>query len=213
MARDRNVKNRRELIEALDSGNVASDIDELIAIANANDTEPGIGESMANAVEQSDKRLRKDGKPWGSRERDKSGKRITPKMRLFASLVAQGNSPKEAYRQAYNASNCSDATVYASSNKLMSDPRISVLMEAVWTDVHKNIVDDAIAIRRHVMDQLLEHSKDTNARLNDRLKSLELLGRSIGLFTDKTESKVETVDADQLKRELEKHLNTFDMVH
>ena len=213
MVRDRNVKNRRELIDALDSGNAISDIGELIAIANANDTEPGISESMAESVEQSDKRIRKDGKPWGSRLKNESGKRITPKMRLFASLVAQGNSPKEAYRQAYNASNCSDATVYASSNKLMSDPRISVLMEAVWTDVHKNIVDDAIAIRRHVMDQLLEHSKDTNARLNDRLKSLELLGRSIGLFTDKTESKVETVDADQLKRDLEKHLNTFDMVH
>jgi len=213
MVGDRNVKNRRELIDALDSGNAISDIGELIAIANANDGKPGISESMAESVEQSDKRIRKDGKPWGSRAKDKSGKRITPKMRLFASLVAQGNSPREAYRQAYNASNCSDATVYASSNKLMSDPRISVLMEAVWTDVHKNIVDDAIAIRRHVMDQLLEHSKDTNARLNDRLKSLELLGRSIGLFTDKTESKVETVDADQLKRELEKHIATFDSVH
>ena len=207
------MKNRRELLEALDSGNVANAIVDLVAIANANVGKPGISESVANAVENSEVRLRKDGKPWGSRLKNESGKRITPKMRLFASLVAQGNSPREAYKQAYNASNCSDATVYASSNKLMNDPRISVLMEAVWTDVHKNIVDDAVAIKRHVMDQLLAHSKDENARLNDRLKSLELLGRSIGLFTDKTESKVETIDADQLKRELEKHLNTFDALH
>lgn len=207
------MKNRRELLEVLDSGYVANAIVDLNAIANANDGKPGISESVAESVKQSEGRLRKDGKPWGSRLKNESGKRITPKMRLFASLVAQGNSPREAYKQAYNASNCSDATVYASSNKLMNDPRISVLMEAVWTDVHKNIVDDAVAIKRHVMDQLLAHSKDENARLNDRLKSLELLGRSIGLFTDKTESKVETIDADQLKRELEKHLNTFDMVH
>ena len=207
------MKNRKELLKALDSGYVANAIVDLNAIANANDGKPGIGESVAKSVEQSEGRLRKDGKPWGSRLKNEAGKRITPKMRLFASLVAQGNSPREAYKQAYNASNCSDATVYASSNKLMNDPRISVLMEAVWTDVHKNIVDDAVAIKRHVMDQLLEHSKDTNARLNDRLKSLELLGRSIGLFTDKTESKVETIDADQLKRELEKHLNTFDALH
>jgi hypothetical protein len=207
------MKNRRELIEALDSGNVATDIGELIAIANANVGEPGISESVVNAVRNSEVRVRKDGKPWGSRLKNESGKRITPKMRLFASLVAQGNSPREAYKQAYDADNCSDATVYAASNRLMNDPRISVLMEAVWTDVHKNIVDDAIAIKRHVMDQLLAHSKDTNARLNDRLKSLELLGRSIGLFTDKTESKVETIDADQLKRELEKHLNTFEAMH
>lgn len=207
------MKNRRELIEALDSGNVATDIGELIAIANANVGEPGIRESVENAVRNSEVRLRKDGKPWGSRLKNESGKRITPKMRLFASLVAQGNSPREAYKQAYDADNCSDATVYAASNRLMNDPRISVLMDAVWTDVHKNIVDDAIAIKRHVMDQLLAHSKDTNARLNDRLKSLELLGRSIGLFTDKTESKVETIDADQLKRELEKHLNTFEAMH
>lgn len=207
------MKNRRELIEALDSGNVATDIGQLIAIANANVGEPGISESVENAVRNSEVRLRKDGKPWGSRLKNESGKRITPKMRLFASLVAQGNSPREAYKQAYDADNCSDATVYAASNRLMNDPRISVLMDAVWTDVHKNIVDDAIAIKRHVMDQLLAHSKDTNARLNDRLKSLELLGRSIGLFTDKTESKVETIDADQLKRELEKHLNTFEAMH
>ena len=207
------MKNRRELIEALDSGNVATDIGELIAIANANVGEPGIRESVENAVRNSEVRVRKDGKPWGSRLKNESGKRITPKMRLFASLVAQGNSPREAYKQAYDADNCSDATVYAASNRLMNDPRISVLMDAVWTDVHKNIVDDAIAIKRHVMDQLLAHSKDTNARLNDRLKSLELLGRSIGLFTDKTESKVETIDADQLKRELEKHLNTFEAMH
>lgn len=207
------MKNRRELIEALDSGNVATDIGQLIAIANANVGEPGIRESVENAVRNSEVRVRKDGKPWGSRLKNESGKRITPKMRLFASLVAQGNSPREAYKQAYDADNCSDATVYAASNRLMNDPRISVLMDAVWTDVHKNIVDDAIAIKRHVMDQLLAHSKDTNARLNDRLKSLELLGRSIGLFTDKTESKVETIDADQLKRELEKHLNTFEAMH
>jgi hypothetical protein len=207
------MKNRRELIEALDSGNVATDIGQLIAIANANVGEPGISESVENAVRNSEVRVRKDGKPWGSRLKNESGKRITPKMRLFASLVAQGNSPREAYKQAYDADNCSDATVYAASNRLMNDPRISVLMDAVWTDVHKNIVDDAIAIKRHVMDQLLAHSKDTNARLNDRLKSLELLGRSIGLFTDKTESKVETIDADQLKRELEKHLNTFEAMH
>ena len=91
----------------------------------------------------------------------------------------------------------------------MRDPRISMLMEGVWEAVEQNIIDDAIATRRKIMGDLVKHADDTKAKLSDRLKSLELMGRAIGMFTDKTETKVEEVSAEQLKRELDEHVSKF----
>ena len=130
-------------------------------------------------------------------------------MRSFASCVAQGMSAREAYVKAYNTSRMSDASVITEANKLMRDPRISMLMEGVWEAVEQNIIDDAIATRRKIMGDLVKHADDTKAKLSDRLKSLELMGRAIGMFTDKTETKVEEVSAEQLKRELDEHVSKF----
>jgi len=42
--------------------------------------------------------------------------------------------------------------------------------------------------------------------LSNRLKSLELMGRAVGMFTDKVETKTEEVNVDTLKKELESSL-------
>jgi hypothetical protein len=165
-----------------------------------------ISEAMKAAVANVVEPVRRDGKTWGTKERKA---KMTPKMTAFASNVAQGMSPREAYAKAYNASGMSHASMIAEANRLMKDPRISVLMETVWESVQQNIIDDAVATRRKVMSDLLAHADDEKARTSDRLKALELVGRAIGMFTDKTETKIEQVDAEQLKRDLDKHLATF----
>jgi len=165
-----------------------------------------ISEAMKAAVANVVEPLRKDGKVWGEKEKRT---KLTPKMRAFASNVAQGMSPRDAYAKAYNAAGMSHAAIITEANRLTKDPRISVLLQSVWESVQQNIIDDAVATRRKVMGDLLNHADDPNARTSDRLKALELVGRAIGMFTDKTETKVEQVDAEQLKRDLDKHLATF----
>ena len=168
---------------------------------------PGIRSEVMQMIEGTKERKRIDGKAWGVKT---EAPRITPKMRAFASLVAQGNSPREAYRKAYAVrSNTAESTVIASANKLMQDQRISGLMEPIWESIKQNVIDDAIATRRHVLEQLHAHASDTNVRTGDRLKALELMGKAIGMFVDKTEQKVEQVDPEQLKRELDSHLKAF----
>jgi uncharacterized membrane protein (UPF0127 family) len=168
---------------------------------------PGIRKEVMEMIEGTKERKRIDGKAWGVKT---EAPRITPKMRAFASLVAQGNSPREAYRKAYAVrSNTAESTVIASANKLMQDQRISGLMEPIWESIKQNVIDDAIATRRHVLEQLHAHASDTNVRTGDRLKALELMGKAIGMFVDKTEQKVEQVDPEQLKRELDSHLKAF----
>jgi hypothetical protein len=178
--------------------------------ANATSTNvegPGIRSEVMEMIEGTKERKRIDGKPIGVKT---ELPRITPKMRQFASLVAQGNSPREAYRKAYAVrSDTAESTVMSSANKLMRDSRITGLMEPIWESVKQNVIDDAIATRRHVLEQLHEHASNKDARASDRLKALELMGKAIGMFVDKSEAKVEQVDPEQLKRELDSHLKAF----
>jgi hypothetical protein len=174
---------------------------------STNVASPGIRREVMEMVEGTKDKKRQDGKPIGVKRNEP---RITPKMRAFASLVAQGNSARDAYRKAYEVrSGTSEATVIASANKLMKDQRISALMEPVWEAVKQNVIDDAIATRRYVLEQLHQHAADDNVRTSDRLKSLELMGKAIGMFVDKSEAKVEQIDPEQLKRELDSHLKAF----
>lgn len=61
-----------------------------------------------------------------------------------------------------------------------------------------------------VLADLYKHAKDESAQLSNRLKALELIGRSVGMFTDKVEQTVEEVSVDQLKKELESSLALLD---
>ena len=163
--------------------------------------------ALRSAVEKSTPKRTVNGKIRG---KDKDVKRMTPKMKIFCTLIAQGKAPRDAYRQSYNSRTNNEATILTEVNKLMKDPRISVFLEGVWETVKENIIDDALATRRKVMSDLFKHADDEKAQLSNRLKSLELIGRAIGMFTDKVETKVEEVNVDTLKRDLESSLHLLD---
>lgn len=197
---------RDEWNEDADEDGLSDSVDES-STASRNVEGPGIRREVLEMIESTREAKRQDGKPVGVKREEK---RITPKMKAFASLVAQGNSPRDAYRKAYAVrTDTAESTVIASANKLMKDQRISGLMEPIWESIKQNVIDDAIATRRHVLEQLHEHASNPDTRVSDRLKALELMGKAIGMFVDKSEQKVEQVDPEQLKRELDSHLKAF----
>jgi len=172
-------------------------------------------EDMRSRVESVQVKTKKNGLPVGVHTEATStssgrDKRLTAKMQLFCSLMAKDMSPKEAYRKAYDCSRMSEASVQACANELMRDPRISMLMESLWQDTKEAIIADSVSARRMVMADLYKHAKNEKENLSNRLKALELIGRSIGMFTDKVEQTVEEVSVDQLKKELESSLALLD---
>jgi len=156
-------------------------------------------EQMRAAVESCNETKTKDGKVWGVKIASRG--RVTAKQRLFASLIVQGLSPREAYRKAYNCLTANESTIATSANRLMNDPKVSVLLQSSLDKQEINLVNDAVAARRHVMEELLTHAKEMKSE-GSKLKALEMIGRAVGMFTDKLETKVEEVSTDQLKREL-----------
>ena len=178
-----------------------------------NESEPAAGleisERLRASVAGVPIKKRKDGRPLGDKREDRT--RTTPRQKAFASLIIQGNSPREAYEKAYEVKSDNAASHASSANKLLKNPKVSALVEGLWHSSRENLVNDAIATRRHVMEQLLVHSQEAKQE-GTKLKALELMGRAVGMFTDKVESKVEEVSTTQLKEELKSSLALLDNV-
>jgi len=164
------------------------------------DNAPVFESEAERAASEADKpkRIRNNTKP------------LTERQRLFATLVIQGKTKRQAYRDAYS-SQMSDSAVSANASKLAADPRIAQLIGDAWNETVEHLADDLASTKRYVMRRLLALSKDGRQE-GSRLKALELLGKSIGLFNAPEETKEKTVSAEQLKRELSGHLRLLDNV-
>jgi hypothetical protein len=196
---------RHEVIEQLESDDIVD--------RDNNESEPlaglEISERLRASVASVSVKIRKDGRPVGDKEVKKG--RTTAKQKAFASLIVQGHSPGEAYAKAYEVKSENIASHASTANKLLKNPQVSALVDSVWHVTKESLVNDAIATRRHVMEQLLKHSEDAKQE-GTKLKALELMGRAVGMFTDKVEQKIEEVSTSQLKEELKSSLALLDNV-
>jgi len=153
-------------------------------------------------------KLRNDGRPVGFKDRVRP---LNASQILFANGVIQGKSLKQAYRDAYPNAKGQDNSIASASYKLSRDPRVQRMIQDAWEQTVEVLVDDAVATKRYVMGQLVAHSKSAKQE-GTKLKALELLGKSTGLFSDRVNAKDEVVSVEQLKRELSGHLKLLDNV-
>ena len=137
-------------------------------------------------------------------------KRVTARMRAFASYVALGDTPREAICKAYNMEKSSQATIMVLANRLMNDVRINVLLESFSDSTKESVLAQSIATRKHVLNELYDHAQNKEVPLSLRIRSLELLGKSVGMFTDRVETNTETADIEQLKEELKQSISLLD---
>jgi hypothetical protein len=161
-------------------------------------------EAIRQAVSQVEVTQRGDGKPFGHKPNEEEvveSRKTTTKMKLFASAIADGLSPAEAYRKVYDCSNSTNATVMANANRLLNDGRITLLLEPVFQAKREMVINDELATRRFIMQELFEHAKNTE-RVSDKLRALEMMGKSIGMFNDTTDRDENDLDVEKLKGEL-----------
>ncbi len=148
-------------------------------------------------------RKRVDGLPVASEH--KRGKPLTANQLLFTQGVIRGQSLRSSYRQAFKNDTGSDASISASANKLMKDPRVQAVLNEAWGETIEHLVDDLAASKRFVLKGLL-HLVKSSKQEGTQLKALELMGKASGLFTPTEVQDKAPVTADQLKRELAGHL-------
>jgi hypothetical protein len=197
MSKTSKAEYKAELDQALeDQENWGEDVD-LEALSEA--------EQLAHLAEKPIRR--KDGEHRGSDV--KRPKPLSPRQALFTTGVIQGKSLRQAYRDAYGNDTGSDASISASANKLMKDPRIKHILEEAWEETAEHLSEDISASKRYVLKGLLALSKKAKQE-GTKLKALELMGKAVGLFSDKAEQMAEVIDVDALKKELESSLTLLE---
>jgi hypothetical protein len=89
----------------------------------------------------------------------------------------------------------------ANANRLLNDGRIALLLEPVFQAKREMVINDELATRRFIMQELFEHAKNTE-RVSDKLRALEMMGKSIGMFNDTADKDENDLDVEKLKSEL-----------
>ena len=197
MSKTSKAEYRAELDQALeDQEHWGEDVD-LEALSEA--------EQLAHLAEKPIRR--KDGEHRGSST--PRPKPLSPRQVLFTTGVIQGKSLRQAYRDAYANDTGSDASISASANKLMKDPRIKVILEEAWEETAEHLAEDLSASKRYVLKGLLALSKKAKQE-GTKLKALELMGKACGLFTPTDVQDKAVITADQLKRELSGHMKLLE---
>lgn len=130
---------------------------------------------------------------------------LTASQLAFTQGLIQGKTMAQAYRDAYPNAGGSDASIKAGAWKLSRDPRIQARLNDAWGETVEALAEDNGAVKRYVMKQLLALSKGAKQE-GSRLKALELMARSAGMFREVEQAEDKTVSADKLRAELAGHL-------
>jgi hypothetical protein len=126
---------------------------------------------------------------------------LTAKQTKFINEVSEGSSQSSAYRKAYDTSRMTPKTVWEESSRLRKHPKVSARI--VELEAEKEARQRVQALSRE--DRILNELEDiafgsTNAMA--RLRALELLGKTVGLFKPK-EVLEQTRTAEEIKSSIE----------
>ena len=131
---------------------------------------------------------------------------LTEKQEKFCQLVAQGRMLVEAYREAGYMPNGSEKTQWEAASRLMSsNSKVIARVRAIQAEME----EDRRTIERRREEWVLKRlTQEAEQAPTDgaRVRAIELVGRTIGLFTDKieqtdtTERSASDIEADLRQR-------------
>jgi phage terminase small subunit len=175
---------------------------------NGENESPDQGEAERLASLAQSPEMRIDGRPKGSPR----VKPLTQKQTVFAQGLIAGNTLEAAYRAAYPDAQAKQSVIKSNAWKLSQDQRIKAMVEASWGETVEAMTDDNEAVKRYVIKELLHHSK-TAKQEGTKLKALEMMGKSVGMFKqDQATGDDVVVTAEQLKRELAGHIRLMNNI-
>ena len=137
-------------------------------------------------------------------------KPLTIKQQNFINEIVKGKvtSNKEAYCKAYEVTTNKDGTipkwVEVEASKLLADPKIAQSLQSALAKKEDRLLASSLRVKSYVLDRLYRESQEAS---NDsaRIRSLELLGKSVSMFSDVVETKKERTP-EEIEREIEEKI-------
>ena len=133
----------------------------------------------------------------------KTRNNLTPKMLHFCRCVAAGMGYAEAYRESHAVTATGkSATHREAASRLMARDDIRTRVDALVKQRERSQLASALSDRERVLSKLrhwLDHAESGDS---NRIRSAELLGRSVGLFKDVVET-TDSRSSEELLAELD----------
>ena len=115
---------------------------------------------------------------------------LTDKQRLFAMCVgSRGMTYADAYREAYDCEDMSDSTIRRESSRLMTNTTITTMVNRLQASREAQVQASAVSDRERVLSKLRGWMESAEGADAMKIRSAELLGKSVGLFKDVVEQK------------------------
>ena len=126
---------------------------------------------------------------------------LTAKQTKFINEVSEGSSQSSAYRKAYDTSSMTPKTVWEESSRLRKHPKVSARIVELEAEKEARQRVQALSREARILNELEDIAfGSTNAMA--RLRALELLGKTVGLFKPK-EVPEQTRTAEEIKSSIE----------
>ena len=127
---------------------------------------------------------------------------VSPKQAAFAAFVAEGDSYTDAYRKAYDASNMKDQVVWNASSRLAKNSKVVQHITALKKrDVTAQLAHEKLS-KDWVVQRLQDEAQSEKNPAATRVRALELLGKTSGLFDESTHITFENRTPEDVEKEL-----------
>lgn len=123
---------------------------------------------------------------------------LTAKQEAFAQEIMAGSNYTAAYRAAFNASGMADGTVWSEAHKLAAHPKVTARLEQLRAAKEAerrtqalSLAEFVIAGWRELAQSKIVHDDGTVEEIPPavRTRNLELIGKHLGMFVDRVETK------------------------
>ena len=129
---------------------------------------------------------------------------LTEKQEAFCQAVYDGHSFSDAYRASYDCSNSKPASVNRQAHEMILNLKVTSRISDLQRGREEQQRMQALSRSEKVLKKLEQLGFDDSVGDSAQLKALELLGKSVALFTDKVETEDKTErDAALIKAELQ----------
>jgi len=135
---------------------------------------------------------------------------LTAKQRAFVNEIVKGKlgSYKEAYASVYDVTLTKAGKipkwVEVEASKLVANPKIALSIRRAIERKEQSVTASALRTKNYVIEQLYNESKQSESD-SARIRALELLGKSVSLFSDVVEER-SARDTSDIERDIEDKL-------
>jgi hypothetical protein len=155
----------------------------------------------------------------GGNKSGKKEKELTAKQEAFAQAIVFGVlvdetgkkkhlNASDCYRSVYNVSETTKpSSIWTEASKLLSSPKVSQRIDVLKGQMETHALSSSLSERDKIIERLWVMADNGQAEAS-QLRSLELLGKSIGLFSDRVEIS-ESKNLDEVEKELVEKLSAL----